>query len=123
MRTFLELIIFQTMNVKIFKWANVLEHCGQDVIMLKAFLDFREQLRYCDWNRPNDIIKSFRTADIVTCEGVSFNRVIFNVGGNKYRLICGYKFGIRNVVLYVRFVGAHKDYDKIKDVCTVNMFA
>jgi len=111
------------MNVKIFKWANVMEHCRHDVIMLKAFLDFREQLRYCDWNIPSDIIKSFRTADIVTCEGVPFNRVIFNVGGNKYRLICGYKFGSRNIVLYVRFVGTHKDYDKINDVCTVNMFA
>lgn len=79
-------------------------------------------MRYCDWNRLNDIIKSFRIVDIVSCEGVLFNWVIFNVGGNKYRFICGYKFGIRNVVLYVRFVGMYKDYDKIKDVCIVNMF-
>ena len=109
------------MKVKIFKWANVVEHCGHDAIMLKAFQDFREQLSYCDWDIPSDIIKSFRTADIISCEGKPFNRVVFNVGGNKYRLICGYKFGERKVVLYVRFVGTHKEYDKV-DACEVNMF-
>jgi len=107
--------------VKIFKWANVIQHCNHDVIMLKAFQDFREQLRYCDWSIPSDMISSFRTADIISCEGKPFNRVVFNVGGNKYRLICGYKFGNRNVVLYVRFVGNHKEYDRV-EVCEVNMF-
>lgn len=109
------------MKVKIFKWANVLEHCGQDVIMLKAFQDFYNQLKYCDWEIPSDIMKSFRTADLVNCEGQAFNRLVFNIGGNKYRMICGYKFGTNKVVLYVRFVGTHKEYDKV-DVCTVNMF-
>ena len=109
------------MKVKIFKWANVIEHTAKDAIMRKAFQDFYQQLMYCDWKIPSDIIKSFRTADIVSCEGKPFNRAIFNVGGNKYRLICGYKFGVNNVVLYVRFVGTHKKYDKV-NVCEVNMF-
>lgn len=109
------------MKVKIFKWANVIEHCSQNKIMLKAFEDFYNQLKYCNWEIPSDIIKSFRTADIISCEGKPFNRVVFNIGGNKYRLICGYKFGSNRVVLYVRFVGTHNEYDKIK-VCEVNMF-
>jgi len=110
------------MKVKIFKWANIVNHCGNDAIMLKAFLDFRNQLKYCDWQIPSDINKSFRTADIISCIGKPFNRVIFNVGGNKFRLICGYKFGRTRVVLYVRFVGTHKKYDKIEDVCEIDMF-
>ena len=109
------------MKVKIFKWANVIEHCGQNKIMLKAFEDFYNQLKYCNWEIPSDIIKSFRTADIISCEGKPFNRVVFNIGGNKYRLICGYKFGSNRVVLYVGFVGTHNEYDKIK-VSKVNMF-
>ena len=109
------------MNVKLFKWANVIEHCGQDVIMLKAFQDFYNQLKYCDWKIPSDIMSSFRTADLVNCEDLAFNRLVFNIGGNKYRMICGYKFGATKVVLYVRFVGTHKEYDKV-DVCTVNIF-
>ena len=109
------------MEVKIFKWANVIDQCGQNVIMLRAFLDFYNQLHYCEWEIPSDILRSFRTADIVTCEGKPFNRVVFNIGGNKYRLICGYKFGKNKVVLYIRFAGTHKEYDKVK-VCEVNMF-
>ena len=89
--------------------------------MLNAFYDFANRLKYCDWSIPSDITRSFRTADIISCEGKPFNRVIFNVGGNKYRLICGYKFGNNNVVLYIRFVGTHEEYDKI-NICEVNMF-
>lgn len=103
-------------------WANILAHCENDRIMLKAFEDFNDQLIFCDWNIPSDIINSFRTADIIKCKGESSNRVIFNVGGNKYRLICTYKFGIRSIVLYVKFIGTHAEYDRIEDVCEVNMF-
>lgn len=110
------------MEVKIFKWANVIEHCRHNKIMLNAFNDFFNQLNYCDWNIPSDIIRSFRTADIIACEGKPFNRVIFNIGGNKFRMICGYKFNQNKVILYVRFVGTHSEYDKIEDVCSVNIF-
>ncbi|PHN03708.1 addiction module toxin RelE [Flavilitoribacter nigricans DSM 23189 = NBRC 102662] len=89
--------------------------------MLKAFQDFYHQLEYCDWEIPSDIMKSFRTADLINCEGRSFNRLVFNIGGNKYRMICGYKFGTSKVVLYVRFAGTHKEYDKV-DICQVNIF-
>jgi len=109
------------MKVKIFKWTNVMNHCKGNAVMRKAFEDFYNQLKYCDWDIPSDIIKSFRTADIVPCEGKPFNRVVFNIGGNKFRLICGYKFGKKNVVLYVRFVGTHSEYDKVV-VCEVDMF-
>ena len=39
------------------------------------------------------------------------NRAIFDIGGNKYRLITfiAYKFGH----MYVKFVGTHAEYDKI----------
>ncbi len=111
------------MEVKIFKWANVESLYSKNVIMSKAFNDFRHQLKYCDWRIPSDIAKSFRTSDIVTCAGKPFNRVIFDIGGNKYRLICGYKFGKSKVVLYVRFAGTHKEYDRIKDPCKIDQFA
>lgn len=109
------------MEVKIFKWSNIETVCRNNTVMLNAFEDFRNQLEYCTWKIPSDIIKSFRSADIVPCRGRDYNRVVFNIGGNKYRLICGYKFGKAKVVLYVRFAGTHSDYDKV-DVCEVNMF-
>lgn len=109
------------MKVKLFKWANVVAHCENNLIMMKAFKAFYDQLDFLDWKIPSDILTSFRTADIVVCENKPFNRVIFNVGGNKYRMICGYNFGKNSVLLYVRFVGTHSEYDKI-EVCEVNMF-
>ncbi len=110
------------MKVKIFKWANIEKHCEADVKMLKAFLDFKNQLDYADWKIPSDILRTFNRADIIICKGKNYNRVVFNVGGNKYRLICGYKFGKDKIVLYIRFVGTHREYDKITNVCEIDMF-
>jgi len=109
------------MKVKVIKLANVWKICENDIKMEKAFRNFYNQLKFCDWEIPNDIIRSFSSADIITCANQSFNRIVFNIGGNKYRMICGYKFGINSVILYIRFVGTHKKYDKV-DVCKVNMF-
>ena len=88
--------------------------------MMTAFENFKQQLEDCDWEKPSDIMDSFRTADIVTCTEVS-NRVVFNIGGNKYRMICGYHFGTEKVTLFIKFVGTHSEYDRV-DVCKVKMF-
>ena len=46
-----------------------------------------------------------------SASNIGDNRVIFNIAGNKYRLIVkfNYEFGIG----YIRFVVSHADYDKI----------
>jgi mRNA-degrading endonuclease HigB of HigAB toxin-antitoxin module len=72
------------------------------LIMLKAFQDFYNQLKYCDWEIPSDIMKSFRTADLVNCEVEAFNRLVFNIGGNKYRMICGYQSLNVNLKLFAQ---------------------
>jgi len=58
------------------------------------------------WQSFADIRKSYRTADYV-----GNDRVVFNIGGNKYRLIVMVKFSVGAV--YVRFVGTHAEYDKV----------
>ena len=66
---------------------------------------FREAKR-AEWRSPADIRKTHASASIV-----ADNRVIFNVAGNKYRLVVkiNYPYG----VVYVRFIGTHRDYDGI----------
>ena len=58
------------------------------------------------WARPSDVKEVFRSADMVAND-----RVVFNIGGNKYRLIAAVHYAGRRV--YIRFIGTHSDYDGI----------
>ena len=64
-----------------------------------------------DWASFAEVRAAYRSADVV-----AGNRVIFNIGGNKYRLIA--KIAYKSRVLYVRFVGTHAEYDQI-DATTI----
>jgi mRNA interferase HigB len=63
------------------------------------------------WKTPADIKVDYANASII-----ANNRVVFNIRGNHYRLVVAidYQYGI----IYIRFVGTHKDYDKI-DATTI----
>lgn len=63
-------------------------------------------VRGADWSKPTDVKSMFSTADIIGNE-----RIVFNIGGNKYRLVAAVHY--RGKRVYVRFIGTHKDYDKI----------
>ena len=78
--------------------------------------------KFADWNRPEDIKETFAAADIL---GEGSNRVIFNIGGNNYRMICKYAFGEKQVHLFVLWIGTHAEYDKLckkSEQYTVNMY-
>jgi mRNA interferase HigB len=59
-----------------------------------------------DWRSPADVKREFGTASILR-DG----RVVFNIAGNKYRLVVWINYSYR--VVYVRFIGTHKQYDRI----------
>lgn len=59
------------------------------------------------WNSPNDIKKTYIHASIL-----KDSRVIFNINGNKYRLVV--KFNFEKQWAFIRFIGTHAEYDKIK---------
>ncbi|TVQ36319.1 MAG: type II toxin-antitoxin system HigB family toxin [Wenzhouxiangella sp.] len=66
---------------------------------------YRETLQ-ADWARPNEVKAQFASASIL-----KDGRVVFNIGGNKYRLVAWINYPYR--VVYVRFFGTHKQYDQI----------
>jgi mRNA interferase HigB len=68
-------------------------------------------VKAADWSKPTDIKETFRSADILANE-----RVVFNIGGNKYRLVVAVHY--RGKRVYIRFVGTHAEYDRI-DAVTV----
>lgn len=67
-------------------------------------------LKQVDWNEPSDIIATYNSADIL---GKSSNRAVFNIGGNKYRMICKYHFGNAKVHLFIKWIGTHAEYTKL----------
>ncbi len=60
-----------------------------------------------DWKTPADIKVVFGA----TVDFVGDNRVIFDIGGNKYRLIFHVAYRFHRVL--IKLVGTHKDYDRI----------
>jgi mRNA interferase HigB len=68
-------------------------------------------VKAADWSRPTDIKAMFRSADILAND-----RVVFNIGGNKYRLIVAIHY--RGKRVFIRFIGTHAEYDKV-DAATV----
>lgn len=70
---------------------------------LKAW--YREATN-ADWATPAAIKAAFRNASFV-----GSNRVVFNIGGNKYRLVVKVNYAYR--VVYIRFIGTHAHYDRI----------
>jgi len=58
------------------------------------------------WSSPQEIKVQFGTASIL-----KNSRVVFNIAGNKYRLIVAMDYARQ--ACFVKFVGTHKQYDVI----------
>jgi len=59
-----------------------------------------------NWNNPVEVKEKYGTASIV-----GDNKVVFNIKGNKYRLVT--KINYQMKIVYIKFIGTHKEYDKI----------
>ena len=64
------------------------------------------EAKNAEWSSPADVKASYGTSSIL-----KDGRVVFNIGGNKYRLVVWINYDY--FTIYVRFVGTHKEYDEI----------
>ena len=64
------------------------------------------EAKHAQWASPADIKAQYRSASIL-----KDNRVVFNIAGNKYRLIVRLNYDSKTV--FIRFIGTHREYDKI----------
>ena len=78
-----------------------------------AFSDAREptlswyrHVLKADWSSPAEVKQDFGNASIL-----KDGRVVFNIAGNKYRLIVWINYSYQ--VVYIRFIGTHAQYDEI----------
>ena len=72
----------------------------------QPLLSWYRAVQTVNWQNNAEIKERFSTASIINA-----TRVVFNIGGNNYRLICIIKFDKQ--IIFIRFIGTHKEYDKI----------
>ena len=58
------------------------------------------------WSSPEDVVKHYPKASIV-----GHNRVVFNICGNRFRLVCAMQY--QSKIAFIKFLGTHTEYDKI----------
>jgi mRNA interferase HigB len=72
---------------------------------------WKSEVQRARWAKPTEIRAVYGTADVV-----GNNRVVFDICGNRYRLIVQFNYAAQ--VARVRFAGTHAEYDQI-DATTV----
>jgi mRNA interferase HigB len=95
--------------VRIIALGTLKEFIGQSV----AYADAREPAmawyrltKTADWATPADVKREIRNASIL-----KDGRAVFNIAGNKYRIVVWINYPYR--VVYIRFIGTHEQYDAI----------
>ena len=64
------------------------------------------QVKAADWTSPADVKRDVRSVSIL-----KDGRALFNIAGNKYRIVVWINYPYR--VVYIRFIGTHRKYDAI----------
>lgn len=86
---------------------KALRDFGDSVPLAKAALDsWYHEVSAAEWKTPADVKDMYRSASII-----ANNRVVFNISGNRFRLIV--KINYRLSIIFIRFVGTHAEYDEI----------
>ena len=83
----------------------IAKHADADV----ALRDWYKRTTKANWSNFADIKQTFNTVDYV-----GNDRYVFDIKGNNYRIVAVVLF--INKKVYMRFVGTHEEYDKIKDI-------
>lgn len=60
-----------------------------------------------EWRTSQEVKRDFGT----TVDFIADNRMIFDIGGNKFRLVVHVSYEYRRVL--IKFVGTHGEYDRI----------
>ncbi|GAB7530182.1 type II toxin-antitoxin system HigB family toxin [Pseudomonas sp. 3A(2025)] len=70
------------------------------------FVEWYRHMEKATYRTPQDLKAELRTASIL-----KGGRVVFNIAGNKYRVILGIDY--ERQTAFIRFVGTHAQYDKV----------
>ncbi len=78
------------------------EYSDSEVSLRAWFFDAKT----AEWKNSNELKRHYKNASIVGNE-----KVVFNIKGNDYRLVVAIDYEFQ--VIFIRFIGTHKQYNKI----------
>ena len=111
--TFCELLIKNLtfdMKVHLIKRDTINTYCKSNAQSRSWFEEWYSKLKYADWASPEDMQHTFPSTDLL---GNGTSRAVFDIGGNKYRLIAKFAFGDKEMHLFVCWIGTHAQYSKL----------
>lgn len=86
---------------------STVNNYGTDYPKAKDALDaWYLAVKQAEWATPQEVKETFGHASII-----GDNRVVFNIKGNDYRLVCYCDYDSR--IVYIKWFGTHAEYDKI----------
>jgi mRNA interferase HigB len=110
------------MKVRLIKRKSIEDFATENARSRSSFRIWLALIKRADWFVPDDITSTFGSADLL---GNGSERVVFNIAGNHYRMICGYHFGVTTVHLFIKWIGTHAEYTQLCNLnrqYTINQF-
>lgn len=98
------------MRVHLIKEKTIRNYVIKHAASRLSFEEWLSKIKLADWQVPADIKDTFPSADLL---GAGSFRVIFDIRGNSFRIICKYSFGENELHLFVCWIGTHAEYDKL----------
>ncbi len=92
--------------MRIIKKGTLREYWRQNPEAAEPLKSWYKEVKAADWQTPHDVKEMYGSASIV-----GDNRIVFNIAGNKHRLVVKFNYPYR--VAYIRFIGTHAEYDEI----------
>lgn len=92
--------------MRIIKLKTLMEFWGIQPDAEKALRAWYAEAKVADWKTSADIKAQYKSASVL-----KNSRVVFNICGNKYRLVVRINYPFSTI--YIRFLGTHKEYDRI----------
>lgn len=110
------------MKVRLVKRKTIEDYVQDNARSRSSFRIWLTNLKFADWSEPNDILGTYGSADLL---GRGSSRIVFDIGGNNYRMICKYLFGETKTHLYIKWIGTHAEYSELvrrKDQYTIDIY-
>jgi len=96
-------------NMRVISFAAIRDFIAVHADAEQPLKDWYKAVTKAYWRNFADIKQTFNTVDYV-----GNDRYVFDIKGNNYRIVAIVLFV--NQKVYIRFVGTHKEYERIKDI-------